>query len=135
MKIKNIFNSMGFSGQLGKLGNIITTLNDNVNSILENLPVVSEDVVNIKNDLNDLTELVGKLKLLINVTVTFNSDGGSSVESQSISFGNSVTEPDIPIKDGYTFVGWFVDEEEFDFETILETNITLTAHWAEVEGE
>lgn len=62
-------------------------------------------------------------------TVKFNSDGGSAVVSQTIEEGNKATKPTDPEKEGYTFVGWYNGETEFDFTTPINSNITLKAKW------
>lgn len=46
-----------------------------------------------------------------NVTVRFESNGGSSVEPQTIKYGELLTEPDKPTREGYTFVGWYLDDK------------------------
>jgi len=63
------------------------------------------------------------------VVVTFDSDGGSEVEPQSVVIGEKAIQPDDPTKDGYEFLGWFLDDEEFDFDTEITEAITLTAKW------
>lgn len=66
--------------------------------------------------------------------VTFDSKGGSSVESQSIEYNGKATTPTAPIKVGYTFAGWFTDQgytNEYDFNTPVTENITLYAKWTE----
>lgn len=65
-------------------------------------------------------------------TVTFNSNGGSSVEP-FISYDGKVMEPTEPTKDGSTFAGWFEDEaltDEFLFDSeIVNGDTTLYAKW------
>ena len=65
-------------------------------------------------------------------TVTFNSNGGSSVEP-FISYDGNVMEPTEPTKDGFTFAGWFEDEaltDEFLFDSeIVNGDTTLYAKW------
>jgi len=39
-------------------------------------------------------------------TITFNTDGGTAVESATYDFGETVTAPAAPTKEGYTFTGW-----------------------------
>ncbi len=70
-------------------------------------------------------------------TVTFDSDGGSAVRSRKINENGNVIEPDAPIKEGYIFAGWYLDDEKFDFKSPITENITLTAKWEEIpeEGE
>ena len=64
-------------------------------------------------------------------TVTFNSNGGSTVQSQTVDYNGKATRPvNDPTKDGYEFVGWYVGETEFKFEeTNITDNITITAKW------
>lgn len=67
-------------------------------------------------------------------TVTFDSDGGSQVESQDILNGGKVTQPEDPTKDGYVFSGeWKNDTFVWDFDVdIVTEDITLVATWIEV---
>ena len=62
-------------------------------------------------------------------TVTFDSDGGSEVEAQTVEDGQTATEPVDPTKEGFVFSGWLLDGEEYDFSTPVTADITLTAFW------
>ena len=66
------------------------------------------------------------------VTVTFDSDGGSSVTEQKILRGQKASEPTAPTKDGYIFDGWYNGSatSSYDFDTPVIENITLTAKWS-----
>ena len=66
---------------------------------------------------------------LITYTVTFDSGEGSSVEAQIITTGGLVTKPVDPTRDGYEFMGWYLNGEKYYFTTLVTTNITLTAKW------
>jgi uncharacterized repeat protein (TIGR02543 family) len=65
--------------------------------------------------------------------VRFDTDGGSDVASQRLRYGEKISEPDVPTKEGCIFVGWYADEErseEVDFEnTLVESSVTLYAAW------
>lgn len=65
------------------------------------------------------------------VTVSFDSDGGSKIEHQEIEVGSQVLEPLEPVKEGYRFMGWYLKNEEFDFNMEVEEDITLVALWEE----
>ena len=65
--------------------------------------------------------------------VVFNSNGGSIVAPIHTGFKNTLEKPEDPVRDGYIFDGWYFGSEKFDFNTSIEENITLTAHWEEVE--
>ena len=62
-------------------------------------------------------------------TVTFDSDGGSTVASRKVESGTKVTRPDNPTKADYDFEGWFTGDTLYDFDTPVEANITLKAKW------
>ena len=66
--------------------------------------------------------------------VVFNSNGGSLIQTIHTGISGIADRPDDPVKDGYTFAGWYLGEEKFDFDTKLNDNITLTARW-EVKQE
>ncbi|MDR2712583.1 MAG: InlB B-repeat-containing protein [Clostridiales bacterium] len=66
-------------------------------------------------------------------TVTFDSNGGSAVESQTVDHGSKVIKPVDPSKTGYGFLNWYSDEDctvLYDFDTPVTSNFTLFAKWA-----
>lgn len=63
------------------------------------------------------------------VTVTFDTAGGSQIASVQIDAGGKIQLPANPTKEGYTFVGWFLEGEPFDGSQKIDNNITLVAHW------
>ena len=65
-------------------------------------------------------------------TVTFNSNGGTEVMPQEVLHGAKIVKPKEPTKSGYTFCGWYIDDEKWSFSGYLVTeDIELTAVWAE----
>lgn len=69
--------------------------------------------------------------------ITFNSNGGSSVEALVIEENGKITKPEDPTKEGYVFVGWYLDGELYDFNEPVTKNIELEARWelpADVTG-
>jgi len=62
-------------------------------------------------------------------TVTFDSNGGSTVDSQPVEYGKTATVPTVPTRDGYNFMGWQLDGADYDFDTAVTGNITLKAVW------
>ena len=64
-------------------------------------------------------------------TVTFDSYGGTPVPpKQEVEYGRTATEPTTaPTKTGYTFDGWYLGDEKYDFSDAVEQNITLRAKW------
>lgn len=64
--------------------------------------------------------------------VTFIVNGGSAVETQTITAGSTATKPTDPTKENFNFAGWFKDEdctEEFDFDTAINGATNLYAKW------
>ncbi len=64
-------------------------------------------------------------------TVTFDSNGGSMIESVDVAAGRTVPEPNpAPTRRGHTFGGWYLsDGTAYDFETVVTGDITLIAKW------
>lgn len=69
-------------------------------------------------------------------TVSFDSNGGNQIESQTVESGMTATEPDMPIREGYTFIGWYSEknpenlEDTFSFLTTkIVKDTTLYAVW------
>lgn len=61
-------------------------------------------------------------------TVTFLSDGEHTAPPQ-IRANTPADQPADPTKEGYTFIGWYNGESEWDFETPVTEKLTLTAKW------
>ena len=71
-------------------------------------------------------------KPITTYTVTFDSNGGNQISSQTVREGAKAIRPANPIRLGYTFSGWYTsDGQEFNFNTVITSNITLTAKWNE----
>lgn len=74
------------------------------------------------------------------ITITFDSMGGSAVETITASAGEKITAPTNPVKDGFEFSGWFesadggktLADNEFAFGYMPAKNVTLYAGWKEV---
>lgn len=58
-------------------------------------------------------------------TITFDSNGGSKVDSQTLDCGLEITVPENPTREGYTFIGW----EPAIPEKMPEEDITVVAQW------
>ncbi len=68
----------------------------------------------------------------VRYTVKFDSNGGSSVPSQSVVKGGYATVPATPTKTGHTFTGWYTSAKggsAFNFGTAITKNTTVYAHW------
>lgn len=63
-------------------------------------------------------------------TVTFDTAGGSAVNSQTVDNGGVAVAPDpSPTRDDCRFTGWQYDGKSYDFGSKVTGDITLTAQW------
>ena len=68
-------------------------------------------------------------------TVTFESNGGTEVPAQTVRYGEKLTKPEDPLREGFHLEGWYRDidlKEPWNFEEdTVQGNMTLFAKWAE----
>lgn len=64
--------------------------------------------------------------------VVFQSNGGNPVESQEVEEGGKVVKPADPVREGYRFTGWYLEDELYDFESPVTGNLRLDAGWEEL---
>ncbi|MCD8341510.1 MAG: InlB B-repeat-containing protein [Clostridiales bacterium] len=69
------------------------------------------------------------------LTVTFDTQGGSAAETQSVLYGDTAEEPEDVVRPGYTLAYWSLypdGSEVWDFSSdVVEEGITLYAIWEE----
>lgn len=80
-------------------------------------------------DANDVTVI-----LSTDCTVRFMSSGGSEIADQIVQYGEKITCPEPPVREGFLFEGWYEDinlTDKWDFSNdIVQNNMTLYAKWA-----
>ncbi|WP_338631904.1 immunoglobulin-like domain-containing protein [Clostridium baratii] len=72
--------------------------------------------------------------IILNYSVTYDSQGGSNVPQENVEYNGLVTKPSDPTREGYTFGGWYTDntlktEWNFDKDKMPSKNMTLYAKW------
>ncbi len=55
--------------------------------------------------------------------------GAEPLDAQKVYENKTATEPTVPLREGYSFVGWFNGDSEWEFTTVVTAEITLTAKW------
>lgn len=68
----------------------------------------------------------------ITYTVSFNSEGGTSIESQAVVYQNAAVKPADPVRSGYSFKGWYLNESygaSYDFSNKVTADVVLYAKW------
>lgn len=137
IKYTLLFDSLG--------GNEIDSVQVLENQVLENVPIPEKEgyefvgwyyhnkAFDFQNEIREDMIFVAKYKKNEDhsdlVVVTFDSDGGSLVEEQTISMGGLAKMPKTPTKEGYEFEGWYLDDQEFTFLEPVEEDILLKAYW------
>lgn len=69
----------------------------------------------------------------VSYKVTFKDTDGSTISTESVAENTTVTKPSNPTKEGYIFSGWYeslTDTEAFDFDTLINSNLTLYAKYS-----
>lgn len=67
------------------------------------------------------------------VTITYDLDGGIGLTLETIPRYTTISIPMTPIKLGYRFLKWTLDDKEFSFDTKVTKDITLKAQWSKIE--
>ncbi|MCR5788055.1 MAG: InlB B-repeat-containing protein [Bacilli bacterium] len=66
----------------------------------------------------------------IRYEVTFDTDNGQASQSVKVDYNSTVSRPNQdPEKEGYDFVGWYLGNEEFDFNEPITDDTVLVAHY------
>ncbi|WP_459187661.1 InlB B-repeat-containing protein [Parabacteroides sp. APC149_11_2_Y6] len=77
--------------------------------------------------------------VIVEYTVSFESNGGSGLSPVKVPEGGKVTKPGDPIKEGETFLGWYKETAfttVWDFEKdVVTQNLSLYARWAKPEQQ
>ena len=85
-------------------------------------------------EITDETTIYAKFEIK-KFTVTFNTDGGTNIPSQTVNYGSKVTRPADPEKTGYDFINWYKDsnyETLFDFDnTEIKSTTTIYAKFSQ----
>lgn len=68
-------------------------------------------------------------------TVSFETNGGSRIENQTVQYGEKIVRPQDPVREGYQLEGWYTDidmKNAWAFDTdVVQGNITLYAKWTQ----
>ena len=96
---------------------------------------IGEEKLEDKITLNEDTIITAKWEQIIEetktYTITFNSNGGTSIDKLIVECDKELTLPANPTKEGYTFISW-VDQHEtpiLDKALLTCEDVTLYANW------
>lgn len=66
-------------------------------------------------------------------TIKFDTNGGNNITEQVIDKNSKVSEPKVPVKEGYKFIGWYVNGKKYDFSTKINEDFIIEARWEKVD--
>ena len=66
-------------------------------------------------------------------SVKFNTNGGYEIDAIDLKCGETISEPNTPEKNGFKFLGWYLNDNQYDFSSKVDNNIVLDAKW-EADG-
>lgn len=66
-------------------------------------------------------------------TVKYIDTGSSKINDSIVNKGSYLKKPNDPVKEGYKFLGWYLDGNLYNFNTKIEKDITLMAKWKKIE--
>lgn len=67
------------------------------------------------------------------ITISFDTDGGLPIETMIIEKYSKINNLPIPTKEGYRFLKWQIDNQDFNAETEIDTNIVLKAVYEQIQ--
>ena len=79
--------------------------------------IESSIVVNISNE----------LKLYDKVVVTYSLNGEE--KEKVVKYDTQLSKPDDPVKEGYNFVGWYINDEEYNFDSPVKKDTKIEAKY------
>ena len=93
----------------------------------------NDELFDLNTKINDNIKLVAKWQEkrddIETFVIKFDTQGGNTIANQIVEKGNKAAKPADPIREGYTFKGWYVDDKEFDFNDEITSDLTITAKW------
>ncbi len=103
---------------------------------------VNDGVLTVNDDATSVTyrydcghDQIATFTLNVVYTVSFDTGGGSAIDSQTVAAGGKATRPETdPVWAGHVFCGWYADkgcEKEYDFESAVAGATTIYAKWVE----
>ena len=117
-------------------GSQLKTVGENIFKDCSDSLIIYYSDKNVKQALTDAGVSADKIRPT-NPTVTFVSNGGTEVESKTVTNGEKASKPADPTRDGWNFAGWYTKDadgtwaaEPFDFNTAITDDMTLYARWA-----
>ena len=104
-------------------------------NIPDNLIKTAQVKVNVNNKTTIITSGGDSKPVTVTYQVTFETNGAGEIGSVEVVENGVVSDLPTPVKEGFTFDGWFTDTAltvPFDSQTKITSDITLYAKWTEI---
>ena len=98
------------------------------------IAIVTAVILLLPKDKKTDEEKPNEPQQIVEVVVTFDTDGGESIESIKVEKGKTITLP-TTTKDGFNFLGWYNGEVLVKGDEVYDSDTTLKAKWEEVKVE
>jgi len=95
--------------------------------LLEDGETISDEPFDFSSPVTGNMTLVAKW--IVPVNVTFDATNGTEVVTIKVVPDTCATKPEDPVYTGYYFLGWYLDDTVYDFDTAVTEDITLAAKW------
>lgn len=93
---------------------------------------------NFSTTINESIKIVAKWRKLTDddafYTVTFDTDGGSGIDPVYVVANGKIVIPASPSRSSYKFDGWLLNDNLFDEDMLITSDITLVADWVYVDS-
>ena len=88
------------------------------------------EVYDVETKLSENAELVGVYdKNIVYYQVTFKYDNGTNDNTVTVEEGKKVDKPSDPKNSGYTFKGWYVGDNKWNFDNPIDKDYTIVAKY------
>lgn len=121
--------------------NIIDIIEVNHGGNIDNIPLVPEKTGYTgkweRDSFNNITSnlIINAVYNINKFAVVFMDYNGDIIDAKTIEYNNTVSPINIMTRDGYTFDGWYLDEQLFDFDTPIVNDLTLRAKYSKIEEQ
>ncbi len=116
-----------------------TTKNNNTTQISTSVPTSINKTTgtSIPNSTNTKTNIQSSSAIVKEYVVSYKYEDGTIIDSVNVKENNTINKPNDPIKDGYKFKGWYLENSDnlFDFNQKIISNINLIAKFEYLNGK
>ncbi|MGI6781566.1 MAG: InlB B-repeat-containing protein [Acholeplasmataceae bacterium] len=97
---------------------------------------LNNELFRFDQPVNENMILVAKFEIIVDPvikhSVTYNNEDNTLIEKTIYNQGSMITQPKNPEKEGYEFIGWFLNNELFTFNTPISSDLVLVAKFKKV---